>query len=265
MSEPQIRALFTEIADGEPARSQVDIQLARRRGRARLRRRRASMAGTSVLAAAAVVVLAMGVGPVRLGSGPPASRPAAPRQFNPLVPYLSFGWLPPGNRLTGRRCAPRGGGPYRGAQPKRPEPLEPHRLRGRPVPPDPPGRGAEMLHRGLGGPQLTDQRPRAGRARPPRILGRARTDPRPPGGPAAPPRTRIPGESRLVSRLAIRPRRLGRAGPPHGECHEAERGPARGVPTGRGQDSQPRPLRRGHATAGVPGPADRPAQPVAGG
>ena len=72
MIESQIRALFTEIADGEPAPSQVDIQLARRRGRARLRRRRASVAGTSVLAAAAVVVLAMGVGPVRLGSGQPA-------------------------------------------------------------------------------------------------------------------------------------------------------------------------------------------------
>jgi hypothetical protein len=106
MSEPQIRALFTEIADREPARSQVDIQLARRRGRARLRRRRASVAGTSALAAAAVVILAMGIGPVRLGSGPPAGRPAAPRQFNPLVPYLSFGWLPPGNRLTAGDARP---------------------------------------------------------------------------------------------------------------------------------------------------------------
>ncbi len=106
MSEPQIRALFTEIADGEPARTQVDIQFARRRGRARLRRRRASVAGTSVLATAAVVVLAMGVGPVRLGSGPPAGRPAAPRQFNPLVPYLSFGWLPAGSRLLAGDARP---------------------------------------------------------------------------------------------------------------------------------------------------------------
>ena len=106
MIESQIRALFTEIADGEPAPSQVDIQLARRRGRARLRRRRACVAGISVLAAAAVVILAMGVGPVRLGSGPPAGRPAAPRQFNPLVPYLSFGWLPPGNRLTAGDARP---------------------------------------------------------------------------------------------------------------------------------------------------------------
>ncbi len=106
MSEPQIRALFTEIADREPACSQVDIQLGRRRGRARLRRRRASVAGISVLATAAVVILAMGVGPVRLGSGPPAGRPAAPRQFNPLVPYLSFGWLPLGNRLLAGDARP---------------------------------------------------------------------------------------------------------------------------------------------------------------
>ena len=106
MIESQVRALFTEIADREPARSQVDIQLARRRGRARLRWRRACVAGASVLAAAAVVVLAVGVGPVRLGSGPPAGRPAAPRQFNPLVPYLSFGWLPAGNSLVAGDARP---------------------------------------------------------------------------------------------------------------------------------------------------------------
>ena len=90
MSESQIRALFTEIADGEPARSQVDIQLARRRGRARLRRRRASVAGTSALAAAAVVILAMGVGPVRLGSGPAAGGRQAARQHR----ASSIRWSP---------------------------------------------------------------------------------------------------------------------------------------------------------------------------
>jgi hypothetical protein len=64
------------------------------------------VAGTSVLAAVAVVILAMGVGPVRLGSGQPAGGPAAPRQFNPLVPYLSFGWLPAGNRLVAGDARP---------------------------------------------------------------------------------------------------------------------------------------------------------------
>ena len=92
MIESQIRAMFAQIADGEPASSRVDAQRAGRRGRARLRWRRAGVAGTSVLAVAA---LALGVGPVRLGSGPPAG-PAAPRWFSPLVPYVSFGWLPAG-------------------------------------------------------------------------------------------------------------------------------------------------------------------------
>jgi hypothetical protein len=59
-----------------------------------------------MLAAAAVAVLAAGVGPVRLGSGPPANGPTAPRQFNPLVPYLSFGWLPAGNRLVAGDARP---------------------------------------------------------------------------------------------------------------------------------------------------------------
>jgi hypothetical protein len=97
MIESQIRALFAEIADGEPACPRADPQLAQRRGRARLRWRRACVAGGSVLAAAAVAALAVVVGPVRPGSGPPpATGPAAPRQFSPLVPYVSFGWLPAG-------------------------------------------------------------------------------------------------------------------------------------------------------------------------
>jgi hypothetical protein len=95
MSESQIRALFTEIADGEPPGSRVDTQLARRRGRARLRWRRARLGGTSVLAVAAVTTLAVTLSPARPGSAPPAGR-AAPRQFNPLVPYIAFGWLPAG-------------------------------------------------------------------------------------------------------------------------------------------------------------------------
>ena len=100
MIESQIRALFTQIAGDEPARSRVDVQLARRRGRARLRWRRACVAGGSVVAAAAVAALAVGVGPVRPGPGPAAAGPAAPRQFSPLVPYLSFGWLPAGQSLV---------------------------------------------------------------------------------------------------------------------------------------------------------------------
>jgi len=106
MNESQIRALFNQIADAEPGPSRVDVQLARRRGRARLRWRRACVAGTSVLAAAAVAALAVGAGPARPGSGPPAAGPAAPRQFNPLIPYVSFGWLPTGNKLVAGGTGP---------------------------------------------------------------------------------------------------------------------------------------------------------------
>jgi hypothetical protein len=62
MTESQIHALFTEIADGDPGPMRVDTRLAQRRGRARLRWRRACAAGTPVLAAAAVAVVALGMG-----------------------------------------------------------------------------------------------------------------------------------------------------------------------------------------------------------
>jgi hypothetical protein len=101
MTESQIRALFAEEADGEPAPSQVD-QIARRRGRARLRWRRAGMAGASALAAAAVATLVVGVvgvNPARPGSDPAAAGRAAPRQFDPLITNVSFGFLPAGESI----------------------------------------------------------------------------------------------------------------------------------------------------------------------
>ena len=51
------------------------------------------------LAAAAAVVAVAGVA-VHLGSGTQPGRPrslATPRQFNPLIPFADFGWLPPGS------------------------------------------------------------------------------------------------------------------------------------------------------------------------
>jgi hypothetical protein len=100
VTEPQIRELFNQIANGEAAPSRVDAQLAFRRGRARLRWRRFCLAATPVAAAAAaaVVVLAMAAGPAR-PVGQAASGhggPAAPRQFHPLIPGVTFGWLPTG-------------------------------------------------------------------------------------------------------------------------------------------------------------------------
>ena len=108
MTEPQVRTLFNQIADGEAGPSRVDTQLILRRGRARLRWRRACLAGAPVLAAVttAAVVLAMTAGPFRVGPAPAAAGPAAPRQFNPLIPYVSFGWLPAGESLYSGETRP---------------------------------------------------------------------------------------------------------------------------------------------------------------
>src|SRR6266699_2638478 len=103
MTESQVRALFNQIADGEAGPSRVDTQLAFRRGRARLRWRRICLAGAPVVAAAtvAIVALAVAASPVRPGCPAAAAGdgPAAPRQFNPLVANVSFGWLPAGESL----------------------------------------------------------------------------------------------------------------------------------------------------------------------
>jgi hypothetical protein len=101
MTESQVRALFNQIADGEAGPSRMDTQLALRRGRARLRWRRACVAGAPVLVAAAVVAVAVAASPARPGAGPvtAGAGPAAPRQFSPLIPNVSFGWLPAGESL----------------------------------------------------------------------------------------------------------------------------------------------------------------------
>ena len=103
MIESQLRELFSQLADGTPAPSRVDTQLALHRGRAQRRWRRARVAGAPVLAAAAVaaVVLAVLAGPFRPGAGPVGGTgPLAPRQFNPLIPNVTFGWLPAGQSLS---------------------------------------------------------------------------------------------------------------------------------------------------------------------
>ncbi|HEY1642233.1 MAG TPA: hypothetical protein VGG35_16190 [Streptosporangiaceae bacterium] len=120
MDEPGVRAVLAEMAAGDAPRSRVSIELARRRGRARLRWRRAGLAATPVLAAGAVaaIVVTMSAGGSTLGvpaagaSGTasaapsPAPLPAAPRQFDPLVPYVSWGWLPPGQALVSGQTSP---------------------------------------------------------------------------------------------------------------------------------------------------------------
>jgi hypothetical protein len=81
------------------------IPAARRQGRRLTRWRRTATASTSVLAVAAVAVLTVGTGAARsaaapAGAGAAAAGPAVLRHFNPLVPYISFGWLPAGQKLV---------------------------------------------------------------------------------------------------------------------------------------------------------------------
>jgi hypothetical protein len=120
MIESQLRALFTEIADGQPPSSRVDPQLAQRKGRARQRWRRACLAAAPVLASAtaAAVAIAVAAVPARHPAEPTTSAPpptVAPRQFYPLIPYAAFGWLPAGNSLmqgiTSRTSAEQMAGP----------------------------------------------------------------------------------------------------------------------------------------------------------
>jgi hypothetical protein len=100
MEHDQLAAQLRLALDREAARHELSpdgwSQIERRHRRRAWRR--AGIAALSV-AAAAVVALAVAVGPARPGAGPPAAGPAAPRQFNPLIPNVSFGWLPAGQSL----------------------------------------------------------------------------------------------------------------------------------------------------------------------
>jgi hypothetical protein len=104
MLESDLRDLFARQAADDPQALPISIEAASRIGRSRLRWRRASAVGTPFLAAGAVlaVVLASAAVPAthtaarhaRILHRPAAT--AAPRYFNPLRQYASFGWLPPG-------------------------------------------------------------------------------------------------------------------------------------------------------------------------
>jgi hypothetical protein len=108
MDENVVRSLLMVAAHDEHAPPcEVSIRLARSRGRRRLRLQRIYLPGAAPVAAAAAVVLVLALSTVltggpagRAGFGPPrpqAGAPtAAPSDFNPLVPYASLGWLPPG-------------------------------------------------------------------------------------------------------------------------------------------------------------------------
>jgi hypothetical protein len=103
LDEHAVRTLLHEAARTPEPPSAVDVDEARRHGSRQLRARRAALPVLAVVALAAALTV-----PGGLLSGhqertvvppqPPATSPVAdaPWQFNPLVPYASFGWLPAG-------------------------------------------------------------------------------------------------------------------------------------------------------------------------
>src|ERR1700683_4511599 len=114
MDEDKARALLelAADADADAPPTRVDIELARSRGRTGLRWRPACLASPPVLLVVAVILVAA----VPFGTGGPAanrratdpaapSRVTPPRQFNPLIPYVAFGWLPRRDPLNGGQLA----------------------------------------------------------------------------------------------------------------------------------------------------------------
>jgi hypothetical protein len=107
--EARLREVLSQLAGSDPPPpAGISIAGAIRRGHSRLRWRRARLAAPPVLAASAVLAVAL-AGPLTAGAAGPAHQPvaatqqraavAAPRQLSALVPYASFGWLPPGEAL----------------------------------------------------------------------------------------------------------------------------------------------------------------------
>ena len=96
LDEHAVRTLLHEAARTPEPPSAVDVDAARRRGGRQLRARRAALPVLAVVALAAALTVPGGL--LSGHSERTVASPAvdAPWQFNPLVPYASFGWLPPG-------------------------------------------------------------------------------------------------------------------------------------------------------------------------
>jgi hypothetical protein len=105
--ERALAELFEQQAGEEPPPIGASIGEAVRSGRKHGRRRLAAAVGTPLLAAIAMVVISVATAPSHPAPARPAEKvkpshplPLAPHEFNPLVPYVSFGWLPDGATAT---------------------------------------------------------------------------------------------------------------------------------------------------------------------
>jgi hypothetical protein len=107
MNENSMRALLDQVADDVLPPVRVDVPMITRRGRRSLWWRRVYLPGLAPIAAAAAVALVAALGAAAGGGGGRhhPGRPGGParhalmpvpRQFGPLQPFVSFGWLPAG-------------------------------------------------------------------------------------------------------------------------------------------------------------------------
>jgi len=103
MDETAVRTLLRAIADTPEPPALVSLDRARRRGLRRLWIRRAAAPALVMVAVAGIVTVPRALSPdhpERSVTSPrhqTVSAPvSAPARFNPLVPYATFGWLPPG-------------------------------------------------------------------------------------------------------------------------------------------------------------------------
>jgi hypothetical protein len=112
MLETDLRQMFEQQASADQPPARISYPAARRSARAVRRWRLAAAVGSPLLAAGAVLAVALtstipaslhGTRPARsTAAGFAAPKVAAPREFNVLAPYASFGWLPAGKpEVTG--------------------------------------------------------------------------------------------------------------------------------------------------------------------
>jgi hypothetical protein len=93
--ESDLRELFRRQAATDLLPAPISIPAVRRTGRSRLFWRRAGTFGSPILAAAAVIAIVLAVIAASPRQPAPGSGlPAAPRLFNPLVPYAAVTWYP---------------------------------------------------------------------------------------------------------------------------------------------------------------------------
>jgi hypothetical protein len=98
MLDQMIRDALDQMADADQPPARVSVAQALRNARVRRRRQRVTAVGTPLLAAGAVLAIALtgatGTGPAASSGAAHGNAGAAPRAFNPLVPYAAAKWYP---------------------------------------------------------------------------------------------------------------------------------------------------------------------------